>query len=63
MAWLSWTLWTPLAGAILMAALPKSRPVLARAWALIVSLVAFAFSLGMLAAFHTGEAGMQMVER
>jgi len=63
MAWLSWVLWTPLAGALLSAAIPKSRHSLIRAWALVVSLVAFALSLGMLASFHTGEAGMQMLER
>ena len=63
MAWLSWVLWTPLAGALLLAAVPRTKHGLIRAWALIVSLVAFAFSLGMLASFHTGEAGMQMVER
>jgi NADH-quinone oxidoreductase subunit M len=63
MAWLSWIVWTPLAGALLLAALPNSKPVLIRAWTLVVSLVAFAFSLGMLASFHTGEAGMQMIER
>ena len=63
MAWLSWVLWTPLAGALVLAAFPNSKPVLIRAWTLFVSLVAFAFSLGMLASFHTGTAGMQMVER
>jgi NADH-quinone oxidoreductase subunit M len=62
MAWLSWTLWTPFAGALVLAAFPKTRPQLVRAWTLVVSLLAFAFSLGMLASFHTGEAGMQMVE-
>jgi len=62
MAWLSWTLWTPLAGALILGFFPKSRPTLARAWTLVVSLIAFAFSLGMLASFHTGQGGMQMVE-
>jgi NADH-quinone oxidoreductase subunit M len=60
--WLSWTLWTPLAGALLLAAFPKTQVALIRAWALVASLVGFAFSLGMLASFHTGQAGMQMVE-
>jgi NADH-quinone oxidoreductase subunit M len=62
MAWLSWMLWTPVAGALVLSVFPNSRPVLVRAWALVVSLVAFAFSLGMLASFHTGQGGMQMVE-
>ena len=63
MAWLSWVLWTPLAGALVLAAFPNSRPALIRGWTLFASIVAFAFSLGMLASFHTGQAGMQMVEQ
>ena len=63
MAWLSWVLWTPLAGALALAVFPNSKPALIRGWTLFASIVAFAFSLGMLASFHTGQAGMQMVEQ
>jgi NADH-quinone oxidoreductase subunit M len=62
MPWLSWTLWTPLAAALLLAAIPKARQDLARAFALVLSLVPFAFSIGVLANFVTGEGGPQLVE-
>ncbi|MFN2614431.1 MAG: NuoM family protein, partial [Actinomycetota bacterium] len=62
MHWLSWILWTPLAGALLLAAIPRSWTSLTRWWTFIVSILAFAFSLGMLASFRTGEAGLQFVE-
>jgi NADH-quinone oxidoreductase subunit M len=62
MDWLSWTLWSPLAGAVVLAAVPKTREAWVRAWALVASLVAFAFSIGILANFRTGEGGPQLVE-
>jgi NADH-quinone oxidoreductase subunit M len=63
MRWLSFVLWTPLAGAVVSAVIPRARHAALRAWALVVSIVAFAFSIGVLVEFATGEAGLQLVER
>ena len=62
MRWLSWTLWTPLAGVLILAFLPKAKIAVIRAWALVVSLAAFALSIGILVKFRTGEAGYQLIE-
>jgi len=63
MRWLSFVLWIPLAGAVVSAAIPRARHTALRAWALMVSIVAFGFSIGVLVEFVTGEAGLQLVER
>ncbi|HEX9774578.1 MAG TPA: NADH-quinone oxidoreductase subunit M [Actinomycetota bacterium] len=63
MRWLSFVIWTPLAGAVLGAFIPRARLALVRGWALAVSLAAFGLSVGMLAVFKTGEPGLQLVER
>jgi NADH-quinone oxidoreductase subunit M len=63
MAWLSWTLWTPLVGGVIALAFPKRLHTFIRWWALGVSMLAFAFSLGVLAVFRTGDGAMQLVER
>ncbi|MFA5891139.1 MAG: NADH-quinone oxidoreductase subunit M [Actinomycetota bacterium] len=63
MRWLSWTLWTPIAGVVVLAFLPKAKHELIRWWTLLVSVVAFAFSIGILVNFRTGVGGLQMVER
>lgn len=58
---LSWTLWLPLAGAVILAAFPKTWDRAIRGWTLAVSLGAFGVSLAVLARFKTSP-GMQMVE-
>jgi NADH-quinone oxidoreductase subunit M len=63
MRWLSWTLWVPLGGAVVMAFFPSAKHPLHRWWTLFVSLAAFGLSLGLLASFATGSAGFQLVER
>ena len=60
---LSWTLWIPLGGAIVIAFLPRARHELIRGWALLVSVGAFGTSLAILAGFDKSEAGFQLVER
>ncbi|HEX2049798.1 MAG TPA: NADH-quinone oxidoreductase subunit M [Actinomycetota bacterium] len=51
---------TPLAGAVLVALLPVRSERVLRLAALAVTLVTFALSLGVLAQFETGEAGFQL---
>jgi len=62
MAWLSWVVWTPMAGALVIAFFPKRAHDAIRGFALAVSIVAFAFSIGMLVDFQTGVAGFQLTE-
>jgi len=52
----------PLGGAILVGVLPR-RDTLLRAAGLVISLVTFVLSLGILASFHVGVAGFQLTER
>src|SRR6266545_3854052 len=59
---LSWTLWIPLGGAIVLAFVPRTRLKLIRGWALLVSLGALGTSLAVLANFDKSEAGFQLVE-
>ena len=61
--WLTVVTFAPLAGGVLLLAVPRRARHLFRWWALVVSLGAFGLSLGMLARFHTGDAGYQMVEQ
>ncbi|MBI4727986.1 MAG: NADH-quinone oxidoreductase subunit M [Acidobacteria bacterium] len=63
MRWLTWTVWTPLAGALLLALLHRSWHTAIRWWALVVSLATFGLSVGILASFDKSEAGFQLVER
>ena len=56
-------IFAPLAGAASCAFVPRARAPLIRWWALVVTLVTFGLSLGMLAAFHGGDAGYQLVDR
>ncbi len=60
---LSATLWLPLAGAIVLAFVPRDRHEFHRWGALAVSLASFGLTLAVLARFETGEAAYQMVER
>ena len=62
--WLTVTVFTPLAGAVLLlvvAGTPRGSA-WARRWALLVSVATFALALGLLGAFRGGEAGFQLVE-
>jgi NADH-quinone oxidoreductase subunit M len=59
---LSWVLWIPLGGAIVLAFLPRDRHALIRGWALAVTIGALGMSLAVLAYFDKSEAGFQMVE-
>ena len=62
MGLLSWTLWIPLGGALVLAFAPKERHGLIRGWALAVSVAALGTSLAVLAIFDKSQAGFQMVE-
>src|SRR6266550_7469156 len=61
--WLTVVTFIPLAGAVAAAFLPARALNLHRLWALAVTLIAFGFSVGMLAAFDGGRSGFQMVDR
>jgi NADH-quinone oxidoreductase subunit M len=58
--WLELTIFTPLAGALLLGLIPKSAEHLVKWGALVVTLLAFAFSLGVLANFDPDIAGFQL---
>ncbi len=58
----SLTIFTPLVGAILIAFVPRERPDLTRWLAFGTTLVAFAFSVILLAGFRTGATGFQSTE-
>ena len=60
--WLTAVTFAPLAGGVLMLAVPRTARNVLRWWALVVSLAVFVLSLGMLAQFHAGDAGYQLVE-
>ena len=57
--WLDVTIFTPLAGAVVLGLIPKGNVRALRSGALIVTLVTFLFSLGVLASFEPGVAGFQ----
>jgi NADH-quinone oxidoreductase subunit M len=61
--WLTVVTFVPLAGAVVAAFLPARAFNLHRLWALLITVVAFAFSLGMLAAYDGGRSGFQLVDR
>jgi NADH-quinone oxidoreductase subunit M len=61
--WLSVVTFVPLAGAILLAFLPGRASNLLRLVALLVTVVTFGLSLGMLSAYDGRAAGFQLVER
>src|SRR6476646_9968362 len=60
---LSIVLWLPLAGAVLLALLPRSLEKGIRAGALLVSVVTFLLSLTILSQFQDGEGAFQLVEK
>jgi NADH-quinone oxidoreductase subunit M len=53
----------PVLGAIPIVFFPREEPLLTRTWALLVTLVEFLVSLGLIAGFDPAAAGMQLVER
>jgi NADH-quinone oxidoreductase subunit M len=61
--WLSVVTFAPLAGAVLLALLPKGRDPLYRWVALVASVATFVVALGMLGAYDDGVRGFQLVER
>ena len=60
---LSWLIALPAIGALLLFAVPASRPATARCVASSTGLVVFLLSLLLLARFQAGDAGMQFMER
>ncbi len=60
--WLPLLMAVPLAGAVLVAALPTGRELLAKQLTLAVSLVALALTIAMCAAFDVGRAGFQFAQ-
>jgi NADH-quinone oxidoreductase subunit M len=61
--WLSVVTFVPVGGALVALLLPARASSLHRAWALVVTVSTFGLSLGMLAAFHSGDVGFQLVDR
>ncbi len=61
--WLTVVGLIPLAGAVALAGVPRGNDELVKRVGLAASLVAFVASLGLLAAYHTGDTGFQLVER
>lgn len=59
--WLDVTIFAPLVGAIVIGFIPKENLRALRLGALVVTIVTFAVSLGVLAGFKTGVAGFQQV--
>jgi NADH-quinone oxidoreductase subunit M len=55
-------LWLPLGGAVAVGLVPRDRHAVIRWLALVVSLGAFGVALAVLARFHTGMGGYQMIE-
>jgi NADH-quinone oxidoreductase subunit M len=62
MGLLSWTLWLPLGGAVVLAFMPREKHGWIRGWTLAVSVAALGVSLAVLANFDKSQAGFQMVE-
>jgi NADH-quinone oxidoreductase subunit M len=60
--WLTVVTFLPLAGAIPLAAFPGRSHGLHRMWTLAVTILTFAVSLGILAEFHSGQQGFQLVD-
>ncbi|TMK22193.1 MAG: NADH-quinone oxidoreductase subunit M [Actinobacteria bacterium] len=60
---LSWTMWIPLGGALVLAFFPPARHAAIKGWAILVSLGAFGTSIAILANFDKSDAGFQLVER
>jgi NADH-quinone oxidoreductase subunit M len=61
--WLTVVTFLPLAGAVVLLALPARARALFRWWALAVTLATFGVAIGILLSFHAGRAGYQLVEQ
>jgi NADH-quinone oxidoreductase subunit M len=63
--WLTVVIFTPLAGAVVLACVPRGRVAtgFAKWWALGATLVTFGLSVGMFAAYRGAQAGYQLVDR
>jgi NADH-quinone oxidoreductase subunit M len=63
MPWLTILLIIPLGGALMVALLPRTNPLLAKQTALFFSLVEFGFTVGMLVAFKKNRTGYQFFQK
>ena len=61
--WLSVVTFAPLAGAVVLAFLPRSKESAAGWWALVVTVAVFGLSVAMLSAYHGQQAGYQLIDR
>jgi NADH-quinone oxidoreductase subunit M len=61
--WLTLITFLPVAGAAVLAVVPRSRDRVARWWALGVTLATFVLSVAMMGGYHAGQAGYQLVDR
>jgi NADH-quinone oxidoreductase subunit M len=61
--WLSVVTFLPLAGAIVLAFVPKTSLRAIRAWSLLVTIVTFAVAVGMVTQFHANTPGFQLIDR
>jgi len=60
---LSFLLWTPIAGGVIVLLMGERRPTLVRGFALFIAALVFVLSLPLYTAFDAGTAAMQFVER
>ena len=60
---LSWVLFTPLLGMLLLLFIPGRNKQMIKIWANVVALVGFLISIPLLTGWNNNEAGMQFVER
>ncbi len=60
---LSWTLWTPLIGALLLIGVPKGQDLIARAVALTITLITLGMAAVLFLGFDANLTGYQFVER
>ncbi|HLB78242.1 MAG TPA: NADH-quinone oxidoreductase subunit M, partial [Candidatus Dormibacteraeota bacterium] len=61
--WLTVVTFLPAAGAVVLALMPSRATNLQRMWTLVVTIVTFGFSLGLLAVYDGGRTGFQLVDR
>jgi NADH-quinone oxidoreductase subunit M len=61
--WLTLVTFAPLAGAAVLAVLPRRAVNLHRLWTLLVTVVTFGLALGVFGAFRGGRPGFQLVDR
>src|SRR6266571_5048145 len=61
--WLSVVTFLPLAGAMVLALVPKTNLAAVRGWSLLVTLATFGVAVATAVEFKAGTAGFQLVER